>query len=72
MKHGQRDEAALAEGAGDAPRLDAAADIDLQGDHQHGQERDAARVTAPPQREEDDARDAEQRERCPGKEPVRR
>ena len=30
----QRDEAALAERAGDGPRLDAAADVDLQRDHQ--------------------------------------
>ena len=42
----QRDEAALAERAGDGPRLDAAADVDLQRDHQQRQERDAARVAA--------------------------
>ena len=48
----QRDEAALAERAGHRPRLDAAADVDLHGDHQQRAPPDAARVRLSANRQE--------------------
>ncbi len=68
----QRDEAALAERAGHCPRFDAAADVDLHGDHQQRAPRDAARMGLSANRQDDESGQRQRRERRPEEETVLR